>query len=139
MGYYTDYVGKISGISSEEEAQFTEDFKGSCDGYNIKLVYDYGDGKTWATFEQYGIKWYTHQEDLMKLSKKYPHILIELDGVGEERGDYWKKRFINGECETIEGIITYPDFKELTDEKVKKIQEEKRLSTLPQFIRHKNK
>lgn len=34
-------------------------------------------------------KWYEYKEDLTKFSKKYPDVLFELEGKGEENDDMW--------------------------------------------------
>ena len=38
-------------------------------------------------------KWYDHEEDLKEFSKKYPEVLSELSGIGEEHEDFWKGVF----------------------------------------------
>ena len=55
------------------------------------------------------LKWYDHETDLENLTKKYPDLVIELEGDGEDVGDYWKKRFKNGICEY------YPHYRLTTD------------------------
>ena len=135
MGYYTDYEGEVSGFAYDHEVDvFANDLRENSDGYKIELNYLLGD--TEGSFSLYGVKWYSHKEDLLKLSRKYPHVLIELNGVGEEAGDYWKMQFLGGEDDYVKGIISYPEFEEITDEVVSKAQEEHRRKDMPKFIRH---
>lgn len=52
-------------------------------------------------FINYGIcelKWYCWEDDMKTLSKKFPQMLIQLDGEGEELLDIWIATFCNGVC-----------------------------------------
>ena len=44
-------------------------------------------------------KWYDYGDDMAKLSRKYPALLLQLGGQGEETEDLWRQRFRNGETE----------------------------------------
>ena len=83
MGYYTVYsLTKIKGKSEDFDA-LNEDLR----ELGIDLDSDCN------------LKWYDHETDLENLTKKYPDLVVELEGDGEDVGDYWKKRFKNGICE----------------------------------------
>lgn len=83
MGYYTIYsLTRIKGKSEDFDA-LNEDLR----ELGIDLDSDCN------------LKWYDHETDLENLTKKYPDLVVELEGDGEDVGDYWKKRFKNGICE----------------------------------------
>ena len=60
--------------------------------------------------------WYEHEEELLDLSRGFPATIFILHGEGEEQGDKWKKRFINGEVEIIRATLVFPDFEPLPEE-----------------------
>ena len=41
-------------------------------------------------------KWYNHEEDLEKISKKYPDIAFSVEGDGEDFDDHWIQYWHNG-------------------------------------------
>ena len=83
MGYYTIYsLTKIKGKDEDFDA-LNKDLR----ELGIDLDFDCN------------LKWYDHETDLENLTKKYPDLVVELEGDGEDVGDYWKKRFKNGICE----------------------------------------
>ncbi len=55
-------------------------------------------------------KWYDHEKDMKRLSEAFPAITFILEGEGEEQGDVWKKRFINGEMEVRTAKLVIEDF-----------------------------
>jgi hypothetical protein len=58
------------------------------------------------------IKWYDHENDMRKFSMKYPNVVFELTGEGEEAGDLWKEYYKNGKMQQCDAVIIYPDFDE---------------------------
>lgn len=46
-------------------------------------------------------RWYDYYEDMTALSKKYPDLVVQLDGDGEDSDDIWEARFHNGNVETV--------------------------------------
>lgn len=42
------------------------------------------------------LKWYDWDEDMRRISSKYPTHLFHLHGAGEENGDIWSATFKNG-------------------------------------------
>ena len=103
MGYYTKYDIKITGIDNANQAlKITKE-------YDMRDFDISPDGQTLTDFTEG--KWYDWKEDSLKLSRNYPHILIEIEGEGEESGDIWKARVRNGIVEIVEAKIVYDDFK----------------------------
>lgn len=104
MGYYTVYRGSVTG-----PVEFIDLF-----------VEDAEDEKTFGQYEQdlsdwledymFGsepTKWYDWQKDMVEISGKYPHLLFELDGEGEESGDIWKAWARNGKVVVSEARIVF--------------------------------
>jgi hypothetical protein len=54
--------------------------------------------------------WYNHEADLRNLSLKYPELVFDLYGEGEENGDRWHKYFQNGKMQVCKVIMTFPEF-----------------------------
>ena len=59
-------------------------------------------------------------ETVIEMSKKYPSLLLELHGSGEENDDVWTMRVRNGKTERVEAQVVYPVFKDLLSSKERK-------------------
>lgn len=92
MGYYTRYSLSWDDYGLEAETELAENI-----GYNPF------DGE---------IKWYDHEKDMRTLSKKYPTVLFDLYGEGEEYPDVWHKYFKNGKMQYCKLIEHFDDFDE---------------------------
>lgn len=108
MGYYTDYKLEVTGFEDAEAAEFFE-FKllkvTEYSGWDVEVH-----SRTFtvnATLNE--AKWYDWEKDLETLSKQFPHVVIVVDGVGEEPGDIWRARVHNGEMKRAVATITFPD------------------------------
>lgn len=55
-------------------------------------------------------KWYEHEDDMKKISRKHPGIVFALKGEGEESGDVWMKYFRDGKVQVCETIIAFDAF-----------------------------
>lgn len=51
-------------------------------------------------FNIYEKKWYNYQEVLLRLSKQFPYLKIEVERSGEEMSDIEKTWFYNGQMQT---------------------------------------
>jgi hypothetical protein len=61
-------------------------------------------------------KWYTYEDDMRKLSKKFPKVLFILSGSGEDSEDLWREYYLNGKRQRSKAVITYQEFdKKLLD------------------------
>jgi hypothetical protein len=56
-------------------------------------------------------KWYEHEDDLRKISKKFPESIIKLYGYGDNTDDIWAKYFQNGKMQSDSTQIVYPQCK----------------------------
>lgn len=95
MGYYTKFDLECiypDGTMAEEcylfEGKDLENLKkeiAEISGYNTPFSSE--------------VKWYKHESDMKKFSKKYPSYVFKLNGKGEEEGDLWIKYFQNGKMQ----------------------------------------
>lgn len=53
------------------------------------------------------LKWYSHKDDMITLSKEFPEVMFMLEGEGEERDDNWRFYVQNGEWEICYGRIVF--------------------------------
>lgn len=58
------------------------------------------------------VKWYNHEEDMIKVSKAFPEVHFCLSGKGEESEDIWKSHFKGGKSVTYHAEIKIPPFNE---------------------------
>ena len=84
MGYYTRYE-----INFKEGEEFIDD---KFSDY-FKEVTDY-----YFNMDE-SCKWYDWDKDMLKISKKYPRVLFEVKGEGEEPGDIWGAYIKDGEIQ----------------------------------------
>lgn len=99
MGYYTRFS---LGVNADNEDQIIAEFRGECDYAEHCLT------ETGSTNEPG--KWYNHDEDIRKFSKKYPDVLFEMRGEGEEAGDLWVLYAQNGKVHKSRAKVIYEEF-----------------------------
>jgi flavoprotein len=102
MGYCTCYSLSLKSVDQDEAYTILEDLAKDCE--DAKYALD-DEGKT-----NESVKWYDHEKDLKEFSKKYPEVLFELSGEGEESDDIWKKYFLNGKVQLCSAQIIFPEF-----------------------------
>lgn len=56
-------------------------------------------------------KWYEFEEDFGKLSEKFPDLIFEIEGKGED-GNCWKQWFKNGKSQSSDGKIVFEEYDE---------------------------
>ncbi len=56
------------------------------------------------------MKWYDHEGDLKRFSKRFPDYVFRLRGEGERAEDLWFKYFKNGKIQDAYAKITFPPF-----------------------------
>lgn len=94
MGYYTRHTLTIV----EGDDHETDHEKGIAESNDYMGCFD----------EE--IKWYDHEEDMRKYSKKYPDVLFKIEGEGEESGDLWVEYHKNGRMQRCKGKITFDEY-----------------------------
>lgn len=109
MGYYTEY--KLTARKIKNNEQFNQLVAALTDKdiFNYALLKGDFDERTHeAFFDTYeAVKWYTHVEDMISIAETFPNIYFELEGAGEEMGDFWKEYYHDMDVETCRGEIVY--------------------------------
>lgn len=54
-------------------------------------------------------KWYEYDSDMIELSKRFPDLLFELYGDGEDSDDFWKSYYRDGNAQFSKGRIVYDE------------------------------
>lgn len=110
MGYYTTFTLGIQ----DKEKNTSENINRlhlaliEIDSDN-KHVFDNDGTQVWSDG---GIKWYEHSEDMEKVSKLLPDLVIQVDGEGEEVGDIWRSFWKNGKVHEAKRTVIVEEFDE---------------------------
>lgn len=56
------------------------------------------------------VKWYDHDDDMIKVSKMFPDVLFCLHGEGESNDDLWDTYYLNGKTQDCPATVVYPPF-----------------------------
>lgn len=114
MGYYTNHNLKIYQIDNEEidnDESLKKKLEDEINKYILNdLNLEYAVGSITEDWPCDVAKWYYHQEDMIELSRHFPDVVFELEGIGEETGDMWKEYYKNGLYQDCTAIITYPEY-----------------------------
>lgn len=110
MGYYTKFELECiypDGSVAEEYYVF--------EGKDLEdLKKDISEASGYSNPFYSEVKWYEHENDMRKFSKKYPSYIFKLNGKGEEDGDLWIKYFQNGKMQYTKAEmkleVIYDDF-----------------------------
>jgi hypothetical protein len=95
MGYLTRHSLRILDENGEEESAeiSTKIIKELIEFYEL----EYALSENGEAGES--CKWYSHHQDMLLFSKKFPDVVFELHGEGEETGDLWNEYFKNGKSQ----------------------------------------
>lgn len=104
MGYKTYHSLSIMNVTPEVQRNIISELREACSEAECAID---DDGYTLDD-----VKWYEHEEDLKKFSKKYPHAVFDLSGEGEESEDKWHTYFKNGKLQRCPAIISYDEYDE---------------------------
>lgn len=92
MGYYTQYNLYVQNYDGMNETEL-DDVNSAIEALNI---FDGGDNRYgWSAYE----KWYDHNDDMLALSTRFPDVVFQLYGDGEDSEDRWMTYYKNGRCQ----------------------------------------
>ena len=111
MGYYTDYSLEVKNLKNREEFDsLVESLK------EIEIIGYALDEGTYYDSEQYAYfscsesaRWYEHDDDMRRISRKLPHVTFMLEGDGEDSEDKWRTYYKDGDWEVCHARIEYAD------------------------------
>lgn len=100
MGYETAFTLTIEdAFISDTRRRIIEELRQKHDGALYALETD------GSTREK--CKWYDHEEEMLSFSRLHPDYTFILEGHGDDRGDEWQKRFINGHMATRKQVVRW--------------------------------
>lgn len=109
MNYYTAYKLTVRKLKSKEQFVELSNFlkekeiigyalcDGSYDPDHREAVF--------YPFEQ--VTWYKHAEDMVMIAESFSKLYFELEGVGEDIGDFWKEYYHDMDIEYCRGEVVY--------------------------------
>lgn len=104
MGYYTNHTLSIV----ESKTTKRKDVQEYIDCHEEM---EYALGKSFGEDEE-SCKWYSHQNDMRKLSERFPDAVFLLEGEGEEAGDIWKEYYKNGKMQRSSARLVFDEYDE---------------------------
>ena len=109
MGYYTDHTLTVRKVKNEEEFNKLNEYLKEKEIINYAIQEgDYDPNHQEAIFYPYdSVKWYDHSEAMVGVAEKFPKMYFELEGAGEEFGDFWKEYYHDMDIEYCRGEIVY--------------------------------
>lgn len=112
MGYYTDYRLEITVDDKENEDKTLDEIE--------LFIKNLDEEKYWELREmidgyELNAKWYDYNVDMCYLSYKFPNILFDLYGTGEEYEDVWHATYKNGELVDLDRYEYVNKFKKEKD------------------------
>ena len=103
MGYYTSYSLRFY---PERKNDLIGKDKRDAILRELRKMNVFGDEEcTYA----YG-KWYDHDEDMCLISSKFPGIVFELNGHGDDSDDIWVSYYFNGGGQFAPAQIQFDEF-----------------------------
>lgn len=102
MGYYTSYSLSVTGPE-----EFMDEFKQYAGSGATFGQYDLA-VKQWLVDDLDEMKWYDWKDDVADISERFPFLLFEVTGEGEEAGDLWHAYARNGKVSVVRAQITFP-------------------------------
>ena len=109
MGYYTNftlncYDNHANSFDISFETDFGKDLTAALHEIN---PYYFEDDFDLKTLSYDSCKWYDHDEDMVKLSLRFPNYTFILESEGEENGDFGRTIYHDGQLERLNVKIVY--------------------------------
>lgn len=111
MKYYTDYKLIVRKIKDKEQFMSLDDeiHKRDLIGYAFDSG-SYDECHHEACYYPFeGVTWYEHAKDMVHIAEKFPNMFFELEGTGEDFGDFWKEYYHDMDIEYCRGDIVYEE------------------------------
>ena len=109
MGYYTAHTMRAEGAVNEDVARQINKALEEKEiiGYALDTGYYYDKEQfiSWDCADS--AKWYSHEEDMLDISRQFPDVTFLLSGEGENQGDMWDEYFHNGTAELCTAEIVF--------------------------------
>lgn len=109
MGYYTNFtLDCYDNRANSFDISFKTDFGKALTAalHEINPGY-FDDDFDLNTLPDDDLKWYDHDEDMVKLSLRFPDYTFILEGEGEDNDDLWRTVYHNGQLEHLNVKIVY--------------------------------
>lgn len=101
MGYYTCYELYIDNLGELDDL-VVKNVDKAIEEMNV-LDSNGSPRYGWSAYT----KWYDHDEDMRLLSYRFPDVVFELRGDGEESEDVWSHYYKGGRAQTDGLVVTY--------------------------------
>ena len=101
IGWEFENITKWHDDKYKTKNDFAKDFTKVCD-FSLVNVFN-------RFFFDDLYKWYEYDSDMIELSKRFPDLLFELYGDGEDSDDFWKSYYRNGNAQFSKGRIVYDE------------------------------
>lgn len=120
MGYYTNYELTCYEVKNDmrkhimrKDPIYQEIGKALAPLFDREI--SEGENVDYEDFFLEEMKWYEHNEDMCALSEKFPNVLFQLSGWGEDNGDIWVEWYYRGKSERVNAEIVFrdPDWNQL--------------------------
>ena len=103
MGYYTNftlncYDNCASSFDISSKTEFGRALTAALHEIN---PYYFDDDFDLKTLPDDYLKWYDHDEDMIKLSLRFPDYIFILEGDGEDSSDLWRTIYYDGQSERL--------------------------------------
>ena len=106
MGYYTEYNLSIKhNLTMDDNKDIIKHLRKESEEAEYAI-----NEEGWSRGNE--SRWYNHNPEMKEFSKKYPYVVFELEGIGEENGDWWKRYYKNGKTQLAEAEITFEEYDE---------------------------
>ncbi len=97
MGYYTTYA--LLSYESERDLIDQKEMKEEDTEKMFDWIKDNASGMRFENLDD--AKWYKAEDDMTALSIRYPDVIFELYGNGEDSDDSWKSVFYKGKVSSV--------------------------------------